>query len=308
MPIASTREVELFVAAVEAGNFTRAATRLAITPAAVSRAIGRLEGDLGVRLFRRTTRAMQLTSEGQLYFERCRQALALIDDVERELTRRQETPRGLVRLSVPTTYGHVRALPALAAVLEVHPEIRLEIDVSNRNVDFVTEGYDLAIRAGPLEDSALIAHRLDDATLGVFASPRYLERRGTPRTADDLARHTAIGFVLPSSGRVLPWAFRRADGTHFSVAPAGDVRCSDDFLACVTLARAGAGLVQAFHFLVADDLARGSLVEVLRGLAGRTRTFTLLHAPHPLPTPAVRLVIDALLGAAPSPRSRTRRA
>ncbi len=295
MPIASTREVELFVAAVEAGNFTRAATRLGITPAAVSRAIGHLEGELGVRLFRRTTRAMQLTTEGRLYFERCREAISLIEDAERELTRRQEAPRGLVRLSVPTTFGHVRALPVLARLLETHPELRLEVDVSNRNIDFVTEGYDLAIRAGELEDSALVAHRLDDAPLGVFAAPGYLERRGTPRNADDLARHTLIAFVLPSSGRVLPWAFRRSDGSHFSVTPAGDVRCSDDFLACVTFARLGAGLVQAFRFLVETDLAAGTLVEVLRGLAGRTRAFTLLQAPRATPTPAVRLVVDALL-------------
>jgi DNA-binding transcriptional LysR family regulator len=295
MPIASTRTVELFVAAVEAGNFSRAASRLGLTPAAVSRAIGRLEAELGLRLFRRTTRQMRLTSEGQLYFERCRQALGLIEQAERELTERQETPRGLVRLSVPTTYGHSRALPALARLLDSHPDVSLEIDVSNRNVDFVTEGYDLAIRAGELADSELVAHRLEEATLGVFASPDYLARRGTPRSADDFARHILIGFVRPSSGRIMPWLFRRPDGTQFAVTPADAVRCSDDFLGCLTMARHGAGLLQAFHFLVEEDLARGTLVELLRGLAGRSRPFTLLQAPRRTPTAAVRVVVDALL-------------
>jgi DNA-binding transcriptional LysR family regulator len=314
MPIASTRTVELFVAAVEAGNFSRAASRLGITPAAVSRAIGRHEAELGIRLFRRTTRQMQLTAEGQLYFERCRQALGLIEQAERELTERQEIPRGLVRLSVPTTYGHTRALPVLARLLATHPDVTLEIDVSNRNVDFVTEGYDLAIRAGELADSELVAHRLEEATLGVFASPDYLARRGTPRGADDLARHLLIGFIRPSTGRMHPWVFRRPDGTQFAVTPSGAVRCSDDFLGCLTLARHGAGLLQAFHFLVEEDLARGTLVELLSGLASRSRPFTLLQAPRRTPTAAVRVVVDALLAdarsrAVPSrpPRSRPRR-
>ena len=295
MPVATTRVVELFVTAVEAGNFTRAANRLGITPAAVSRAISRHEAALGVRLFRRTTRSVRITEEGQTYYERCRQALALIDDAERELTRRQATPRGLVRLSVPTTYGHTRVLPVLARFREAHPEVAIEVDVSNRNIDFVAEGYDLAIRAGVLEDSELVAHKLEDASLGVFASPAYLARRGTPRRAEDLDRHTLIGFVLPSTGRVLPWVFRRRDGSQFAISPGGGLRSSDDFLACITLARNGAGLAQTFHFLVEADVERGALVELLQPLAGRSRPFTLLQPPRRSPTLAVRLLVDALL-------------
>jgi DNA-binding transcriptional LysR family regulator len=307
MPVASTRAVELFVATVEAGNFSRAASRLHLTPAAVSRAVGRLEDGLGVRLFRRTTRTVALTDEGQTFYERCREALGLIDGAERELSRRQETPRGLVRISVPTTYGHFRVLPVIARFRAQYPEIAVEVDVSNRNVDFVTEGYDLAIRAGALEDSELIAHKLEDASVGVFGSPEYLERRGTPRKADDLARHDLIGFVRPSTGRVLPWILDR-DGTPFSVQPRGDLRVSDDFLACTTLARAGAGLTQTYHFLVEDLVARGELVEVLKSLAGRSRPFTLLAPPRRTPSLAVRLLVDALLASRPgsSPRPARR--
>jgi DNA-binding transcriptional LysR family regulator len=295
MAVASTRAVELFVTAVEAGNFTRAAQRLGVTPAAVSRAIARHEAALGVRLFRRTTRTVKLTDDGQVYYERCRQALALIDDAERELGRRQASPRGRVRLSVPTTYGHSRVLPVLARFCEAHPDVAVEVDVSNRNVDFVTEGYDLAIRAGTLDDSELVAHKLEDATLGVFASPDYLARHGAPRRVEDLARHRRIAFMRPSSGRVVPWIFRRKGGADFAVAPPDELRVSDDYLACVTLCRSGAGLGQLYHFLAAPHVARGELVEVLTSLAGRSWPFTLLQPPRREPTLAVRLLVNAIL-------------
>jgi DNA-binding transcriptional LysR family regulator len=298
MAIASTRLVELFVTAVEAGNFTRAAQRLGVTPAAVSRAIGRHEAALGVRLFRRTTRTVKLTDDGQAYYERCRQALALIDDAERELGRRQSSPRGLVRLSVPTTYGHSRVLPVIARFREAHPEVAVEVDVSNRNVDFVTEGYDLAIRAGVQADSELIAHKLEDATLGVFASPAYLARKGTPRRADDLAGHDRIAFVRPSTGRVVPWIFQRRGGAHFAVEPGDQLRVCDDYLACITLCRAGAGLGQLYHFLAEPHARRGELVEVLTSLAGRSWPFTLLQPPRRVPTLAVRLLVSAILAEA----------
>jgi len=289
------RAVEVFVAAVEAGNFTRAAARLGLTPAAISRAIARHEDALGVPLFRRTTRNVQLTDDGRGYYERCREALALIDDGERQLTGRQHSPRGRVRISAPTTYGHHRLLPALAGFALAHPDIALEVDISNRNIDFVAEGYDLAIRAGELDDSELVAHRLEDAGVGVFAAPAYLAARGTPRRLEDLDRHTLIGFVRPSTGRVMPWQFRRRDGQLASLTPGPALRCSDDFLACVTLARAGGGLAQVLRFLVEDDLARGTLVEVLGGLASRSRPFTLLQPPRRTPTAAVRAVVDAIL-------------
>lgn len=295
MAPSSTRAVEVFVAAVEAGNFTRAAIQLGLTPAAVSRAIARHEAALGVRLFRRTTRTMHLTDDGRAYADRCRQALALLAEAERELTRRRGAPRGLVRVSAPTTYGLPRVVPVIARVRARYPEIEIELNISNRNVDFVAEGYDLAVRMGEPADSELVAHKLLDASVGVFASPAYLAAHGRPRRLDDLERHRLIAFVRPSSGRMLPWVFRRGDDSHVSINPSGALRCTDDFVACVALARAGAGLVQAYHFLVADDLARGILVEVLPGFAGRTRPFHLLQPPRRELTPAARVVADALI-------------
>jgi DNA-binding transcriptional LysR family regulator len=275
--LASARSVEVFCAAVDAGSFTAAATQLGMTPAGVSRAIARHEEALGATLLRRTTRRMALTDEGRAYYASCREALALLEAAERELADARAAPRGLVRVSAPTTYGHYRLVPFVADLAARYPEVEVELNVQNRNVDVVAEGYDLAIRMGELGSSSLTARKLEDASLGVFASPEYLARHPRPRAPDDLERHALLGFIRPSSGRVLPWLFRARDGAPFEVAPRARVRVSDDFLASIGLARAGAGLVQAYHFLVAAEVARGELVEVLKPFAGRTRPFTLLQ-------------------------------
>lgn len=300
--LVAARWVELFCAVVEAGSFTAAARALGLTPAAISRAIAKHEAALGVLLFRRTTRRMQLTDEGAIYFERCREGLALLESAERAVTEVESRPRGLVRVSAPTTYGHYRVAPFVARFVERYPEVEVELHVENRNVDFVTEGYDLAIRMGELGDSSLVARRLEEGAIGVFASPDYLARRGKPRSAADLERHDLLGFVRPSTGRVLPWIFQERGGAPFEISPRSRIRCAGDFLACVTLARAGAGLVQGFRFLVARELASGELVEVLPKLAGRTRPFTLLQPPSPgARRLAVRVFADELVKWCASP-------
>lgn len=277
--LVAARWVELFCAVVEAGSFTAAARALGLTPAAISRAIAKHEAALGALLFRRTTRSMQLTDEGRAYFERCREGLALLEAAERAVAEGESSPRGVVRVSAPTTYGHHRLGRFIAAFVARYPEVDVELHVENRNVDFVTEGYDLAIRMGELGDSSLVARRLEDAAVGVFASPDYVARRGKPRAVEDLERHVLLGFVRPSTGRVLPWIFRERSGEPFEIAPRASLRAAGDPLACVTLARAGAGLVQCFRFLVEAELASSALVEVLPKFAHRTRPFTLLQPP-----------------------------
>lgn len=301
--LVAARWVELFCAVVEAGSFTSAARALGLTPAAISRAIAKHEEALGALLFRRTTRSMHLTDEGRVYFERCREGLAVLEAAERAVTERESRPRGVVRVSAPTTYGHHRLGPFVAAFVERYPEVEVELHVENRNVDFVTEGYDLAIRMGELGDSSLVARRLEDAPVGVFASPAYLSRRGKPRGVEDLERHALLGFVRPSSGRIFPWIFREKGGEPFEIVPRASVRCAADPLACVSLARAGAGLVQCFRFLVEADLASGALVELLPRFAHRTRPFTLLAPPDAgARRLAVRLFADELAAFAASVR------
>lgn len=285
-----------FCRTFETGSFTRAAKGLRVTPAAVSRAVARLEDALGTTLFRRTTRALQPTAKGRAYYERCAAALRLLEEGERALGDEAEnTARGLVRLSVGTTYGLRRLMPRLGGFRERHPEIQLEIHVSNTNVDFVREGYDLAIRQGAIEDAGMIARKLGDFPLGVFASPRYLARAGAVRSIDDLANHECIAFVMPRTGRVLPWVF--AD-PNMDVTPRSGLRCIEDPHGGIALALAGEGLYQTYRFLVEGELARDELVEVLASRSGRTRRFSLLYPKASSRSAAVRAVIDEVLALA----------
>lgn len=286
--------LELFCAAAEHGGFTAAATVAGVTPAAVSRTVARLEERLGVRLFVRTTRQIRLSEVGQVYYEQCRQVLNQLVEAEREVSGRQVSPSGLLRISVPTTYGHHRLLPRLPAFRERYPDIRVDVHVSNRNIDFAAEGYDLAVRVRAPADSTLIARHLEDAELVLIAAPDYLRRCGTPKSLDDLARHDCIQFELPSSGRTIPWLFR-VEGRDEERLTTGGTSCSDEVLAGVTLALHGAGLFQAYRFTVEEELRQGRLVELLKPFGGRSRPFNLLY-PHQRFVPLrVRCFVDFLL-------------
>jgi DNA-binding transcriptional LysR family regulator len=286
--------IELFCLAAEAGSFTGAALAAAVTPAAVSRSVSRMEERLGVRLFARTTRSVKLTDSGRRYYEECRQALAQLVEAQREVMGQQQQPSGTLRISIPTTYAHHRILPLLPAFRARFPQVRVDVHISNRNIDFVGEGYDLAIRVRAIPDSGLIARHLEDAALVMVASPDYLQRAGTPQTLDDLARHECIQYELPSSGRRIPWLFYDQE-TPRELLAEGNLCCSDDVLGGVTLARHGAGLFQTYRFIVEQALADGSLLEVLKPYGGRSRPFTLLYPQNRHMPLRVRAFIDFLV-------------
>ncbi len=193
---------------VEHGSFTAGAVALSTTPSVLSRAVTRLETRLGRQLLRRTTRRIGLTDAGGLYLEQTRAAFALLGDAEREIQGQEGELAGRVRMSVPTTYGHYRLPPVLARFARQYPRVQVELNITNRNVDLVSEGFDLAVRLGHLPDSGLVARKLEDAALCLAASPDYLRRAGTPRTPDDLRRHVCLPFVMPSTGRLSPWVLR----------------------------------------------------------------------------------------------------
>jgi DNA-binding transcriptional LysR family regulator len=286
--------IELFCLAAETGGFTSAALAAGVTPAAVSRSISRLEKRLGLRLFVRTTRSVRLTDAGRAYFAQCRQALVQLAEAEREVMGQQAQPSGTLRISVPTTYGHHRILPMLPAFRERFPDIRLHVHLSNRNIDFVEEGYDMAVRVRAQPDSTLIARHLEDAALVVVATRKYLKKAGTPRTLDDLAVHECIQFELPSSGRRISWLFKE-DGKDREVFADSAYSCSDDVLGGVTLARSDAGLFQTYRFVVEKELADGSLVEVLKPFAGRSRPYTLLYPDGRHVPLRMRVFVDFLM-------------
>lgn len=287
--------IELFCKAAELGSFSAAAESLGLTPASVSRSIKRLETRLGVRLFSRTTRNVRLTSEGELYRQECQQALEQIAEAERTITGHQKVPSGLLRLSVGTLYANYRLLPHLQHFTAAYPQIDLELSLSNRVVDIVDEGFDLAIRIGTPQDSRLIAHKLEDASVGVFATPAYLAKRGVPKTLDDLASHDCLQFVLPSTGRPMPWIFRDRDGKPLDHVAHSRFRVLDDALGCVSWGCAGGGLFQTYHFIAAPAVARGELVEVLREYGGRSRQFSIIYPQNRHLSARVRAFVDFML-------------
>ncbi len=283
--------IALFCRAAELGNFTSAEEAMGVTPAAVSRSIGRLEERLNVKLFARTTRRVKLTDDGRAYFEQCEQALAQLQEAERIVTGNQASPSGRLRVSMPTTYGHHRILPILPKFMKKFPLINLEVSISNRNIDFVEEGFDVAIRMGALEDSRLIAHKLEDAALCVFASPAYLKRAPKLRTIADLSAHDCIQFIMPSSGRPIPWGFFERQGEVDFVADSR-IQIQDDVLGGVTLAKAGGGVFQSYRFIVARELQSGELVEVLNAHTGRARPFNILYPQNRHMSSRVRVFVD----------------
>jgi DNA-binding transcriptional LysR family regulator len=286
--------IELFCLTAQHQGFTAAARAAGLTAAAVSRSVARLEGRLGVRLLMRTTRQVRLTESGQRYYDQCRQALGHLIDAEREASGQQQKPTGLVRMSLPTSYGHYRVLPLLPAFNRQYPDIDIELQISNRNVDFTDEGFDLAVRARVPPDSGLVARKLEDADLLIVGAPSYLKRQRRPRTLEDLAQHECLQFVLPSSGQVVPWLVQR-DGRLVEWETQGRLRCADDILGPITLARAGAGLVQTYRFLVEHDLQDGRLVEVLADHAGASRPFSLMYPANRHMPLRVRVLIEFLV-------------
>ena len=286
--------IALFCKSAELGSFSSAAQAMGLTPAAVSRGVGRLEDRLGVKLFRRTTRSMQLTDDGRTYFEQCRTAIAQIDDAEKNITGQHSEARGLLRISAPSTYAHHRLLPRMADFKNRYPLLELDINIANRNIDFVEEGYDVAIRLGTPPDSRLIARKLGDAQMGVYAAPAYLKKHGEPLTLEhlkDRRSHTLLPFVLPSTGRLVPWLFMEG-GAQIEVTPTSAIRVSDDPLGCLTLARSGMGLVQTFSWIASNYGA--DLVEVLKPFAGANKPFYLLYPQNRHLSAKVRALVNFL--------------
>ncbi|MEL6183279.1 MAG: LysR family transcriptional regulator [Myxococcota bacterium] len=282
-----------FCAAYEQGGFTEGARKLGLTPQSVSRAVARLEKQLGAPLFVRDTRGIEITPLGQTYYEGCSTALRLLDEAESSVRSAVTgTPSGVVRISVPTTIGRTLFLRHSGALAEAFPDVELEVEVSNRLIDFVKSGYDLAIRTGPPPEGSLIARKLGDFRLSTFASPSYLQRHGTPQRPNDLDDHRCATFLMPRTGKPLPWIF---DHPSLEVTPSSWARITDDVTGLVSFALGGGGLAQMYEFLVEDHFERQELVEVLKPFGGRSRSFSLLYPRPARERPAVAGVIEFIL-------------
>ncbi|MCX5575480.1 LysR family transcriptional regulator [Enterobacter sp. E-TC7] len=286
-------DVEVFITVVEHGSFTAAAVALSTTPSVLSRAVSRLEVRLGRQLLQRTTRRVGLTEAGRIYLEQARSAFSLLDEAERDGRGQGGDLTGRVRISVPTTFGHYCLPPLLSRFSRHYPRVKVELNITNRNVDLIAEGFDLAIRLGQMPDSGFVARKLQDAALLLVASPAYLQRMGMPQTLDELQQHMCLPFIMPRTGRIAPWVFRMGE-RDVDWLPASTIETSDDVLGVVSLAECGMGICQSYEFIVRERIQRGQLVEVLPQLRGRSRPFSLIYAPHRRQSAATRAMIDLL--------------
>ncbi|AUO03864.1 LysR family transcriptional regulator [Serratia marcescens] len=287
-----------FVAVAEGGSFAAAAEKLHLTRSAVSKIVSRLEARLGVMLFMRTTRSLSLTDEGALYYEHCRQALANVQAAENQLDSGKMQVSGRLRVSVPVLFGHLCIAPLLTALANEHPLLTLEISFSDRRIDLVDEGFDLAVRIGELADSgSLVARRLGEHGMLLCASPDYVRRCGEPSTVEALSRHQAVGYL--HAGAVLPWQLRGENGELQSFSPPAKMMM-DDMQGIVDAISAGAGIAWLPEWLVRERLMAGKLVEIMRGESNLSFPVNVVWPYMPYQPLKVRLAVDKLVAELPA--------
>jgi DNA-binding transcriptional LysR family regulator len=279
----------IFACVVEHRSFSGAADAIGVSKATVSKAISRLETHLGTALFHRTSRRLTLTDSGSALAERAGRILAEAQGAEEAALDAAKAPSGLVRIAAPITFGIRFVAPAIADLLVAHPGIEIDLRLSDAKVDIVADGFDIALRVADLPDSSLRARRLAPVTARVVAAPAYLERHGTPRHPADLALHACFQYA----NAIGTWHFRRPDGEEAAVRPTGPL-ITDNGDAMLPALRAGLGIARLPDFIIDEELARGSLVEILEGWSPRNIALHLMTPPSALRPARVEVVIDYL--------------
>ncbi|MFT4120717.1 LysR family transcriptional regulator [Bradyrhizobium sp.] len=284
-------EMEVFVRVVDLGGFTQAARKLRLTPSGVSKLISRLEARLGSRLINRTTRKLTLTEEGQAFYQRAVRILAEMEEAEREAAS-GATPRGRLAVNSNIPFGMLHLMPLIPRFLAEHPDVTLDLVLTDTLIDLMQERADVAIRVGPLRASRLVARKLGTSRMVVVGAPHYLARHGTPKTPADLADHRGIGWTFPRAIR--GWPFKRGDRTEEAM-PLPAARASDGE-AARRLALGGVGLARLALFHIGPDIDSGRLVPVLQNYnPGDREDIHAVYVGHTAPLPArVRAFIDFL--------------
>jgi DNA-binding transcriptional LysR family regulator len=266
-------EINAFAAVADARSFTQGARRLGVSSAQVSKLVARLENRLGARLLNRTTRDVSLTDTGRAYLERAKNLLEDFEALEGSV-RDQSGPRGLLKISAPFSFGTTQLTPALLDFAAAYPEVSLDVTSTDRMVNLVEEGFDVAVRIGQLPDSSVIARKLAAVRLVTCASPGYLQAAGAPATPQDLARHEAI--IDTNAREPMVWAYG-AQNDLLEVRVHGRLRFGGAD-ACVAAARRGLGVVRTPAFAAADDLRAGRLTPLLCAYEPQT---IHVHAVYP---------------------------
>ncbi|WP_230354093.1 LysR family transcriptional regulator [Lelliottia sp. WAP21] len=285
------RGMETFMAVVEGGSFTVAASRLEMSAVMVGKYIAQLEAQLGTRLLERNTRRQSLTDAGRVYYEEAKRVLEQVAIAESAVERLRATPAGTLRVSAPTSFGGCVIAPLTATFLQRFPDVRVELDLTNRRVDLVDEGVDLAIRIGDIHQDDLVAKYLCPYRMVICASPDYLARHGTPQTPADLSEHLCLSHTV--------WTARnewRLPGMEGEVRWKRDaiLRCNDGY-GLRMAAIAGAGLLLQPEVLVAEELANGRLIRVLEQHTPQPRPVHLLWRQDLRPLPKLTQFIAHLV-------------
>lgn len=290
---ANLNEILVFMAVVDEGSFIAGGRAMGLTRSAAGKAVNRLEDRLGVRLLNRTTRALNLTDEGRVFYDRGLQILAAVDDAESSVVGHPGTPRGLLRLTVPDAFGRLVVLPLLGKYLQAWPDVQIEVSFTDRPADIVEEGFDLAVRVGEAPpDTRLVSRVIANYKAVLCASPSYINERGEPMNVDELAGHDCLLFC--SRNRRQSWRFLGSDGTWAKAHGRSRLRL-DSGEAIRDAAVAGLGIAFLPDFLVAEDLAVGRLKRLLPLLeAGNVKIVTIYPTRRFL-EPRVRRFIDLMV-------------
>ena len=294
------QEMQVFAAVVDAGSFVRAAQSLQVSKTAVSRLVADLEARLGTRLLHRTTRRLSLTPEGEVFHERCRQLLDGVAEAEAELSSHVGEAVGQLRLNVPVSFGLLHLAPLWPAFMARHPKVVLDVTLSDRMVDLVDEGYDLAVRISRLQASSLVSRQLTTTRMVLCASPEYLRRHGAPQHPSELAHHAVIAYSLLSTGD--QWVFESPSGTDSATHSEGTISVkvtprmrTNSGDTCCAAAVQHQGIVLQPTFLVGRHLASGELVEVLPQYRSLELGVYAVYPSRKHLTPKVRVLIDFLV-------------
>lgn len=291
--MSSVRLLLAFAESAKHGNFAKAARELGLSPSAVAKSVARLEEELNLRLFHRTTRRIGLTTEGEALFERCRRILDDLAELELAAAHASREPSGTLRIDAPVTYAKLVVLPAIARLALAHPELRVDVRLSDRYADVIGAGLDAVIRVGEIADSRLVARAFDVQRLGVYGSPAYFARKGRPRSPDKLGAHDVMIFRMPTSGRPRPWQFE-ASGKPVELHPEPKY-VMDEGEGLVRAAAAGLGLVQAPDYMARGAIEAGELEEVLTSFAPKPLPISIVFPSNRHVPLRLRLLVDALV-------------
>lgn len=280
--------MQAFVAVAERGSFAGAAEQLQVSAVMVGKYVQQLEVHLGTALLQRNTRRQRLTEAGSAYLAGCRQVLEQVQQAEADVAGLQVQPRGLLRVSAPSTWGSCVLAPQLAALLRAQPQLNIELDLSNRRVDLIEDGFDVAIRVGPLPSQEVVARPLPPYAMSLCAAPSYLRRRGTPRTPADLQGHDCLSHLAWRGGH--GWQLANGEQVDWEAR----LTCNDG-VALREAAVAGAGLVLQPTALLAGEIAAGRLKPLLRDYLPEPRPMHLIYLPDRRPRPRLQCFIDFVM-------------